>query len=115
MKGVILVSNFDDSLSEGRRSRPPALSVGEQEARMVGLAMSLVEKRMRDGTASPTETVHFLKLGSRLGELELKKLETPSTIYHASSGRSRPEYKDIASMAALKSTSCWAFALFNSI
>ena len=39
----------------------------------------------------------------------------PSTIYHASSGRSRPEYKDIASMAALKSTSCWAFALFNSI
>lgn len=69
------MSNFDDSLSEGRRSRPPALSVGEQEARMVGLAMSLVEKRMRDGTASPTETVH-LKLGSRLGELELKKLET---------------------------------------
>lgn len=76
IKGVILVSNFDDSLSDGRRSRPPALSVGEQEARMVGLAMSLVEKRMRDGTASPTETVHFLKLGSRLGELELKKLET---------------------------------------
>jgi hypothetical protein len=39
------------------------------------LAYDLVEERFKDGTASATETVHFLKLGSTRERLEQKRLE----------------------------------------
>jgi len=38
------------------------------------LAHDLVEQRLRDGTASATETVHFLKLGSTRERLEQERL-----------------------------------------
>jgi hypothetical protein len=39
------------------------------------LAHDLVEQRLIDGTASATETVHFLKLGSTRERLEQQRLE----------------------------------------
>lgn len=41
---------------------------------MVALAYDLVEKRMREGTATSQETTHFLKLGSPREQLERERL-----------------------------------------
>ena len=48
----------------------PARSPEERENRMISLAMDLVEQRLRNGTATSAETVHFLKLGSSREKLE---------------------------------------------
>jgi len=45
-----------------------------REQQMIALAMDLVEKRLRNGTASSQETTHFLKLGSTKAKLELEKV-----------------------------------------
>ena len=53
----------------------PTLSPEVRENQMISLAMDLVEKRLREGTASSAETTHFLKLATVKSELEKKKLE----------------------------------------
>ena len=61
----------------------PALSPEARENQMISLAMDLVEKRLREGTASSAETTHFLKLATVKSELEKKKLEAENTLLHA--------------------------------
>lgn len=58
-------------------SAKPALSEEATQQRCTALAYQLVEKRLKNGTASATETVHFLKMGSAQARLELenKRLE----------------------------------------
>ena len=50
---------------------------------MIHLAMKLVEKRLREGTASSAETTHFLKLATTKAELEKKKLEEENKLLRA--------------------------------
>jgi hypothetical protein len=57
-----------------RRSAPATTPEG-REHQLVSLAHDLVEQRLMDGTASATETVHFLKLGSTRERLEQQRLE----------------------------------------
>ena len=52
-----------------------ALTPEARENQMIALAMDLVERRLREGTASSQETTHFLKLASTKEQLERKKLE----------------------------------------
>lgn len=52
------------------KGRTPARSPEERENQMISLAMDLVEERLRNGTATSAETVHFLKLGSSREKLE---------------------------------------------
>lgn len=49
---------------------PPVLTPEARENQLISLAMDLVERRLREGTASSQETVHFLKLGSSKEKLE---------------------------------------------
>ena len=49
---------------------PPVLTPEARENQLISLAMDLVEERLRNGTASSQETVHFLKLGSSKEKLE---------------------------------------------
>ena len=49
---------------------PPVTSDEAREQQLVALAYDLVEQRLRDGTASAQETVHFLKIGSSKEKLE---------------------------------------------
>ena len=53
----------------------PAMTPEAQEQYMINLAMTLVERRLREGTASSAETTHFLKLATMKSDLEKKKLE----------------------------------------
>ena len=52
---------------------PPAQTAEAREQQLISLAVNLVEKRLREGTASSAETVHFLKLGSMEKRIELEK------------------------------------------
>lgn len=57
-----------------RSRRPPATTPEQREAQMISLAFDRVEQRIKDGTASAQELVHYLKLGSITTELEREKL-----------------------------------------
>jgi hypothetical protein len=52
-----------------------ALSPDARENQLIGLAMDTAEERMRNGTASSQEIVHFLRLGSSLVKLQKTELE----------------------------------------
>lgn len=69
--------------SEEMAPMRPTLSPEVRENQMISLAMDLVEKRLREGTASSAETTHFLKLATVKAELEKKKLEAENTLLHA--------------------------------
>jgi hypothetical protein len=56
-----------------RRGRPATTPEG-RENQLVSLAYDLVEKRIRQGTATSQEVTHFLKLGSTREALEQERL-----------------------------------------
>lgn len=61
----------------------PALTPEARENQMISLAMDLVEKRIREGTASSAETTHFLKLATSKTMLEKQKLEEENKLLRA--------------------------------
>lgn len=56
-------------------SRSKATTPEARENQMIALAMDLVERRLREGTASSQETTHFLKLASTKNRMEIEMLE----------------------------------------
>lgn len=62
-----------------RAKTRPALSAEARENQLIALAYDVAEERLRNGTATSQEVVHFLRLGSvkERKELELlsKKIE----------------------------------------
>ena len=64
-------------------SARPASTPEAQEQYMINLTMTLVEKRLREGTASSAETTHFLKLATMKADLEKKKLEEENKLLRA--------------------------------
>jgi hypothetical protein len=67
---------------QGPISRP-ATSPEAREQQLVNLAITLAEKQLRDGTASPSVINHFLKLASQRERLEREILERQSTLIDA--------------------------------
>ena len=65
-----------------KKSRP-ALTPEARENQLISLAVDLVEKRLRDGSASSQETTHFLKLASSKARLENQILEKQSKLIDA--------------------------------
>lgn len=62
------------------KTPPPAKTPENRENQLIELAYDLVEKRLREGTASAQETVHFLKLGNTRAQLEKQKLEAETRL-----------------------------------
>ena len=58
-----------------QRKRRPATTPENRENQLISLSYDLVEQRLLDGTASPSETVHFLRLGSTKERIEKEILE----------------------------------------
>lgn len=56
-------------------SQSTATTLEAREAEMIALAYDAAEKRLREGTASAAEIVHFLKLGSTEGYYERQSLQ----------------------------------------
>lgn len=68
--------------SEPRTNRP-AIDPDAREGQLISLAIDLVEERLRNGTASSQETVHFLKLGSSKSRLENEKMQLENELTKA--------------------------------
>ena len=64
------------------RGRPPT-TPKEREDEMINLAMNLAEEQLRNGTATPSVIVHYLKLGSTRGMIENDMLEKKSQLLSA--------------------------------
>ena len=63
------------SSSESMRDMRPAITPEIREQQLISLAVDLVEKRLREGTASSQETTHFLKQATSKYRLENEKLK----------------------------------------
>lgn len=61
------------SVPNKSRRKPPTTPEG-RENQLISLASDLAERRIREGTASAQEIVHFLKLGSSRERLEQQRL-----------------------------------------
>ncbi len=64
-------SNSNKSLTN---RRPPATTPEGRENQLVGLAVDLAEKQLREGTASAQVISHFIRLGSSREKLEQERL-----------------------------------------
>lgn len=54
---------------------PPAKTSAGRQNQLIEAAFDLAERRLREGSASAQETVHFLRLGSEKERLEREKLK----------------------------------------
>ena len=61
--------------TESKRRRAPSTTPEARESLLTSLAYDLVEERLRKGSATSAETVHFLKNGGSENRLKLEKLE----------------------------------------
>lgn len=62
------------------KRRKPALTPEDRENELIGLAVDLAEKQLREGTASTQVIVHYLKLASPRSDLEKEKLESENAL-----------------------------------
>lgn len=72
------VIKTDDDIP--KRTRPPARTRKDREDELIGLAVDLAEKQLREGTASTQVIVHYLKLASPRSDLEREKLESENAL-----------------------------------
>lgn len=75
----------------------PAVSPEEQEMRCIGYANDLVEKRLKEGTATSQEIVYFLKLGSPKEKLAIEREQEELKLIKAKT-ESLQESKNIAKL-----------------
>lgn len=61
----------------------PASTPEAREAQLVNLAVTLAEKQLRDGTASPSVINHFLKIASSRETIEREILEKQAKLIEA--------------------------------
>ena len=57
-----------------KRKSPPARTPEARENQLISLAYDVAEERLRNGTATSQEVVHFLRLGSMKERKELELL-----------------------------------------
>lgn len=74
--------NNTESHMQIRNSRP-AYTMEEREDRLIDAAYDLAERRILEGTASPSEVVHFLRLGTRRERKEQRLIESKQQLVDA--------------------------------
>lgn len=75
----------------------PAINPEMREQQLISLAVDLVEQRLRDGTASAQETVHYLKLASSKTKVDLERAKLENELIRAKT----QSIKDQADMKTL--------------
>ncbi len=65
-----------------RKIRPSA-KPEVRETQLIALAIDRVEQRLRDGTATSQEIIHYLRLGSQKEKLEMEKLRHENELLKA--------------------------------
>lgn len=90
--------------SNAPKKMRPATSPEGRENQLIALATDLAESRLREGTASAQEIVHFLKMGSPREQAEREKMAYEAELLRArtdavTSGRDMGELLDRAMKA----------------
>ena len=75
-------SEREPNLSPKRRSKP-FKTQEDREKHLASLAMDRAEERLRNGTATSAEILHFLKLGSSQAQEDLKKTKNENKLIEA--------------------------------
>lgn len=70
----------NDAKTAHDRVKPPARTPKAREDELIGLAVDLAEKQLREGTASTQVIVHYLKLASPRSRAEMEKLENENAL-----------------------------------
>lgn len=78
--------------SGSNKQSPTPLGKEAREDYMISLAMQQAEDQLRNGTASPSVIVHFLKLASEKEQLELQLMKAKAEAI-ASEARSEEMYR----------------------
>ena len=73
----------NEPAAEKRLIGRPALTPEAREGQLIALATDLAEQRLRNGTATSQEVVHFLRLGSMRERLERERLENENILLRA--------------------------------
>lgn len=69
---------------EGPRSKPKIPYTKEgRDAQLIAATFDLAERQIADGTVSAQVMTHFLKLGSKLAELELERIKHETVLLTA--------------------------------
>ena len=101
---------YDETpIEQSKKRSKPADTPESREKQLIALAYNLVEKRLREGTATSQETTHFLRLGSQNARLErdilkAKKAKMDAEIEHIQSQK-RVEELYANALAAMRSYS----------
>lgn len=64
-------------------SKSTKMTPEAQENMLIAMAYDLAEERLREGTASAQEVVHFLKLGSTRNKAEMERLQEENKLLKA--------------------------------
>lgn len=71
--------------------RPPARSRERRVQQLVGYAEDLLEQRLLTGTASPTETVAILRLGTENEQVTNDRIRAQTEYLHAQRAKAESE------------------------
>lgn len=82
-KDGVWQSNNPPKLVEKREGAKPSHTPEGREKQLVGLAVNLAEKQLREGTASSAVIVHYLKIASTREVLEREIMEKQSKLLEA--------------------------------
>lgn len=70
---------------------PPARTRERRVQQLVNMAENLIEERMRLGTASPTETVAIMRLGTELEQANIERVREHTEYLRAQKEKARSE------------------------
>lgn len=93
----------------GDKQYPPALTDEAREKQLICMAYDLAEQRMRDGTASSQEVVHFLRMGSQRDRLEKEIMGEQKKLVTAKAGA----YQSARNLETMISDAMEMFKLYN--
>lgn len=77
------MKSSDSEEKSTRRRRKPATTPEQKENQLVGLAIDLAERQLRDGSASSQVISHYLKLGTTREQLEQQKIMSENRLLQA--------------------------------
>lgn len=61
--------------------RPPAMTMEERERVLMGYAMDLAERQLRDGSASSQTLNHFLQMADTTRDLRTERIRQQTNLY----------------------------------
>lgn len=95
---------------------PPARTIAGRENQLINMTVDLVEKQIREGTASSQVLTHFLKLASTREQLEQAKIRCETKMIEAktSAVQDSGDYTRIAN-EALEAFKSYSGAATNQI